>query len=140
MEIEEEVEGIIKLMESELESLREVENPSLEEVFDLGSHEGSLDAAEWVKRAIHGKMDYQAFVNKAHKMFNQLIEEQRKLTNFRGSDEGWRDYAANTAWTPREYRKIADISGQIYVILDLNRQFDLEIDPELIKKSEFYMY
>jgi len=130
----------IELIRHGLASLRETEEPDLDDIQTMGVFEGSLEAFEWVVRAVRQGIDYAEFLDTADQVLRVTIGRQRALTRYGGSHHDWRDYASNTAWDRRTYAQIGHYSGEIDVITRMNRDYDLGLDPELVSEAKYFIY
>lgn len=130
----------IREIRQELTELREIEDPDLSDIQTIAVFEGSLEAFQWIVRAVRDGIDYGEFVDTAEQALRVASGKQRAITRYGGHAADWRQYAANTAWDRRTYAQIGHQTGEIDVFTRLNRDYDLGLDPELVAEAAHYIY
>ncbi len=135
-----EADKLIKEVRAGLTELREVEEPDAETVQDIGVFEGSLEALRWISDSARTDVPIEEFLDTADQALRALIEKQRSLTRYGGSHFDWREYASNIAWDRRTYAQIGHYGGEIDILVRMNRDFDLGLDPVLTSEARRYIY
>lgn len=68
-----------------------------------------------------------------------MIQEQRRITGYHGSDENWQQFAAEGDWYNASIPLVFN-SGYIRSLLDLAAEFGLTLPQDLVRSAELHMH
>jgi len=70
----------------------------------------------------------------------QSVENQRVLTKYTGSDDGFYSHVANTHWDPYTYKLIGENTGSILTVIFMADDLGIFLPAPLLRQAALYAY